>query len=41
MVWGQDSLTAILDQINGVKVPGTIGVVGEEVTKSSSITGCK
>ena len=39
MVWGQDSLTAILDQINGVKVPGTIGVVGEEVTKSSSDNG--
>jgi hypothetical protein len=41
MVWGQDALTAILDQINGVSVPGTIGVIGEEVTKSSPITGCK
>ncbi len=41
MVWGQDALTAILDQINGVSVPGLIGVVGEEVTKASPITGCK
>lgn len=40
-VWGQDALTAILDQINGVKVPGTIGVIGEEVTKTTPITGCK
>lgn len=41
MVWGQDSLVAIMDQMNGVAVPGTIGVVGEEVTKSTPITGCK
>lgn len=41
MVWGQDALTAIIDQINGVHVPGTIGVIGEEVTKSSPLTGCK
>ncbi len=40
-VWGQDALTAIMDQINGVKVPGTIGVVGEEVIKSTPIVGCK
>jgi ABC-type sugar transport system substrate-binding protein len=41
MVWGQDALTAIMDQINGFTVPGTIGIVGEEVTKSTPITGCK
>jgi len=41
MVWGQDSLTAIMDQINGVAVPGTIGVIGEEATKTTPITGCK
>ena len=33
MVWGQDSLIAIMDQMNGVAVPGTIGVIGEEVTE--------
>jgi ABC-type sugar transport system substrate-binding protein len=40
-LWGQDALTAIMDEMNGVKVPGTIGVVGEEVTKAMSIVGCK
>jgi hypothetical protein len=36
MVWGKDALVAIMEQINRVAVPGTIGVIGEEVTKSTS-----
>lgn len=39
-VWGSSSLSVILDEINGLKVPGAIGVVGEEATSTSSETGC-
>jgi len=41
MVWGEDALVAIMDQVNGVAVPGTIGVIGEEVTSSTPFLHCK
>ena len=40
-VWGATSLSIILDQINGLKVPSQTGVIGEEVTHTNSIAGCK
>lgn len=40
-VWGADALSVILNEINGVKVPSTVGVLGEEVTSSTPVTGCK
>lgn len=40
-VWGQQALTAIMEQINGLKVQKLIGVVGEEVTHSTSWLHCK
>jgi len=40
-VWGQQALAALMMQINGQKVPKLIGVVGEEVTKSTPWLHCK
>jgi len=40
-VWGQQSLTAIMDQINGQKVQKLIGVIGDEVTSSTPSLHCK
>jgi ABC-type sugar transport system substrate-binding protein len=39
-VWGASSLSVIIDQINGLKVPSQVGIVGEEVTHTNSIAGC-
>jgi ABC-type sugar transport system substrate-binding protein len=40
-VWGQQALAAVMMQINGQKVQKLIGVVGEEVTKSTPSLHCK
>jgi ABC-type sugar transport system substrate-binding protein len=40
-VWGASSLSVILDEINGLKVPSQVGIVGEEVTHTSSVANCK
>lgn len=39
-VWGSSSLSVIMDEINGLKVPSAVGVVGEEATRTSPETGC-
>jgi ABC-type sugar transport system substrate-binding protein len=39
-VWGQQSLTAIMDQINGQSVQKLIGVIGDEVTSSTPSLHC-
>jgi|SRR5579871_5814682 len=41
MVWGQDALSVILDEINHVATPHSIGIVGEEVTRSTPFLHCK
>jgi ABC-type sugar transport system substrate-binding protein len=40
VAWGQDALTVIMDEINHVKT-GSVGIVGEEVTHSTSLLHCK
>jgi ABC-type sugar transport system substrate-binding protein len=35
-VWGLDSLSIIMDEINGVKVPSNVGILGEEVAPHSA-----
>ncbi len=40
-VWGQDALTAIMEQINGQKVQKQIGVIGEEVIRTTPWLHCK
>lgn len=40
-VWGEQSLTAVLQQINGQKVQKQVGVVGIEVTRSTPSLHCK
>jgi ABC-type sugar transport system substrate-binding protein len=39
-VWGSSSLSIIMDEINSLKVPSAVGIVGEEVTSTSPVTGC-
>ena len=40
MVWGSSSLSVVLDEINGLSVPASVGIVGVEATATSSETGC-
>jgi ABC-type sugar transport system substrate-binding protein len=39
-VWGSSSLSVVMDEINGLKVPASVGIVGEEATATSPETGC-
>lgn len=39
--WGQSSLSVILNLINGVAVPKTVGIIGQNVTADDEVVGCK
>jgi len=39
-VWGSSSLSVIIDEINVLKVPASVGIVGIEATATSPETGC-
>ena len=39
--WGPASLSLVMEQANGIKVPGTTSILGKEASKANGLAGCK